>query len=99
MPVAAASRSDCLVFISPPNAPQWRWNDGEGQRRLNQAPSGRFRYVLGVPGAVIIVIAMVLVLPVAVMLAGAVWSAVVGWAFDKGDRGEDMPAEGETDSK
>jgi hypothetical protein len=49
-----------------------------------------------VPGAVIIVIAMVLVLPVAIMLAGAVWSAVVGWAFDKG---EDVPAEDETDSK
>ena len=51
------------------------------------------------PGAVIIVIAMVLVLPVAVMFAGAVWSAVVGWAFDKGDRGKDVPTEGETDSK
>jgi hypothetical protein len=49
-----------------------------------------------VPGAVIIVVAMVLVLPVALMFAGAVWSAVFGWAFDKG---EDVPAEGEAASK
>jgi hypothetical protein len=39
-----------------------------------------------VPGAVIIVIVMVLVLPVAIMLAGAVWSAVFGWTFDRGDQ-------------
>jgi hypothetical protein len=44
-----------------------------------------------VPGAVIIVIVMVLVLPVAIMFAGAVWSGVFGWAFGKGDDG---PAEG-----
>ena len=42
------------------------------------------------PGAVILVIAMVLALPVGLMVAGAVWSAVVGWAFGKGD---DVPAE------
>jgi hypothetical protein len=33
------------------------------------------------PGAVLMVIVMVLVVPVAVMLAGAVWSALLGWAF------------------
>jgi hypothetical protein len=49
-----------------------------------------------VPGAVIIVIVMVLVLPVAIMLAGAVWSAILGWAFGKGD---DAPAEGEAATK
>jgi len=38
-----------------------------------------------VPGVVIIVIVMVLVLPVAIMLAGAVWSGVIGWAFGEGD--------------
>ncbi|MGH9012914.1 MAG: hypothetical protein ACRDZ1_03090 [Acidimicrobiia bacterium] len=32
-------------------------------------------------GAVLIVIAMVIVVPVAVMLAGAVWSALVGWVL------------------
>jgi hypothetical protein len=39
-----------------------------------------------VPGAVLIVIAMVLVLPVAVMFGGAVWSALVGWAFGSGEQ-------------
>jgi hypothetical protein len=33
------------------------------------------------PGVVLIVIAMVLVLPVAVMVAGAVWSALTGWLY------------------
>jgi hypothetical protein len=32
-----------------------------------------------VPGAVIFVAAMVVVVPVAVMVAGALWSAVFGW--------------------
>jgi hypothetical protein len=32
-----------------------------------------------VPGVVIIVIVMVLAIPVAIMLGGAVWSAIVGW--------------------
>jgi hypothetical protein len=32
-----------------------------------------------VPGAIIFVIAMVLVVPVAVMFGGAIWSAVFGW--------------------
>jgi hypothetical protein len=32
-----------------------------------------------VPGAVIFVVAMVLVVPVAVMVGGAIWSAVFGW--------------------
>ena len=31
------------------------------------------------PGAVIFVIAMVLVVPVGVMFAGAIWSALFGW--------------------
>ena len=31
------------------------------------------------PGAVIFVVAMVLVVPVAVMLGGAIWSACFGW--------------------
>jgi hypothetical protein len=47
------------------------------------------------PGAVIIVIVMVLVLPAAIMLAGAVWSAVFGWAFGQG---EDAPTEGDAAS-
>ncbi|HEX2737642.1 MAG TPA: hypothetical protein VHP57_05845 [Acidimicrobiia bacterium] len=44
-------------------------------------------------GAVIIVIAMVLVLPVAVMLAGAIWTAVIGWSLvdDAEVRAEDAP--------
>lgn len=32
-----------------------------------------------VPGAVIFVIVMVLVVPVGVMFAGAIWSALFGW--------------------
>jgi len=32
-----------------------------------------------VPGAVVFVVAMVLVVPVGVMVAGALWSAVFGW--------------------
>lgn len=41
-------------------------------------------------GAVIIVIAMVLVLPVAIMFGGAVWSALLGWTFGGDDQ---TPAE------
>lgn len=41
-------------------------------------------------GAVIILIAMVLVIPVAIMFGGAVWSALIGWAFGSGDQ---TPAE------
>ena len=44
-------------------------------------------------GAVLIVIAMVLVIPVAVMFGGAVWSAVLGWTFD---RTEPAPAPAES---
>jgi hypothetical protein len=33
------------------------------------------------PGAVLMVVVMVLVVPVAVMLGGAVWSALMGWTF------------------
>jgi hypothetical protein len=32
-----------------------------------------------VPGAVVFVVAMVFVVPVAVMLGGAIWSAAFGW--------------------
>jgi hypothetical protein len=39
-------------------------------------------------GVVLIIIAMVLAFPVAVMLAGAVWSALTGWLF-----GDDAPTE------
>jgi hypothetical protein len=32
-----------------------------------------------VPGAIIFVIVMVVVVPVAIMFAGAIWSALSGW--------------------
>jgi hypothetical protein len=32
-----------------------------------------------VAGGIVIVVAMLLVLPVAVMLGGAIWSALMGW--------------------
>ena len=31
------------------------------------------------PGAIIFVVAMVLVIPVAVMFGGAIWTALMGW--------------------
>jgi len=34
---------------------------------------------------VIIVVVMVLVLPVAIMVGGAIWSALLGWSFGKGE--------------
>jgi hypothetical protein len=38
-------------------------------------------------GGVLIVIAMLVVLPVAVMLGGAIWSALMGWVLvDDADR-------------
>jgi hypothetical protein len=40
-----------------------------------------------VPGAIIFVVAMVLVIPVAVMFGGAIWSALTGWLLvDDADR-------------
>ena len=36
-------------------------------------------YRSAVPGALIFVVAMVLVVPVAVMFGGAIWSALTGW--------------------
>jgi hypothetical protein len=44
-------------------------------------------------GVVLIVIAMLIVLPVAVMLAGAIWTAVIGWSLvdDADVRAEDAP--------
>jgi hypothetical protein len=35
------------------------------------------------PGGIVIAIVMLLVLPVAVMLAGAVWSALMGWLLSE----------------
>jgi hypothetical protein len=34
---------------------------------------------LNVPGAIIFVVVMVLVVPVAIMFGGAIWSALSGW--------------------
>jgi membrane glycosyltransferase len=47
-----------------------------------------------VPGVVIIILAMVLVGPVAVMLVGAAWSALFGWMVgnDADQRAEGQPA-------
>ena len=45
------------------------------------------------PGAVIFVVAMVLVVPAAVMLTGAVWSAVFGWLESNQ---ADVPPAGDT---
>jgi hypothetical protein len=43
-----------------------------------------------VPGAIIFVIAMVLVVPVAVMFGGAIWSALFGWlSVDEAERQAD----------
>ena len=45
-------------------------------------------------GVVLIVIALVVVGPVAVMLGGAVWSAVIGWSLvdDAEQQAEGQPA-------
>jgi hypothetical protein len=45
-------------------------------------------------GVVLIVLALVLVGPIAVMLAGAVWSALIGWLLsdDADTRAENQPA-------
>jgi len=44
-------------------------------------------------GGVLIVIAMLVVLPVAVMLGGAIWSALMGWVLvdDAEARNADAP--------
>jgi hypothetical protein len=46
-----------------------------------------------VPGAIIFVICMVLVVPVAVMFGGAIWSALFGWSSvdDANRRAEGTP--------
>jgi hypothetical protein len=36
-----------------------------------------------VPGAIIFVVAMVLVVPVAVMFGGAIWTALMGWLLSE----------------
>jgi hypothetical protein len=45
-------------------------------------------------GVVLIVVAVVLAIPVGVMLAGAVWSALVGWSLtdDADERADGQPA-------
>ena len=45
------------------------------------------------PGVVIIVLVLVLLGPVAVMMGGAAWSALVGWLVgdDAEQRAEDQP--------
>lgn len=45
-------------------------------------------------GAVLIVVAMVVALPVALFVGGAVWSALLGWllADDADERAEGQPA-------
>jgi len=45
-------------------------------------------------GVVLIVLALVLVGPIAVMLGGAVWSALLGWLLtdDADTRAENQPA-------
>jgi hypothetical protein len=45
-------------------------------------------------GVVLIVIAMVLAIPVGIMLAGAVWSALFGWmnSEDADARAEGLPS-------
>ena len=44
---------------------------------------GRARYCRCVPGGIVIALVMLLVLPVAVMLAGAVWSGLMGWLLSE----------------
>ena len=46
------------------------------------------------PGVVLIILVLVLVGPVAVMLAGAIWSGIVGWLLgdDADTRAEGQPA-------
>jgi hypothetical protein len=45
-------------------------------------------------GAALIVVAMVIALPVALFVAGAMWSALLGWllADDADERAEGQPA-------
>jgi hypothetical protein len=45
-------------------------------------------------GAIVIVVAMLIVLPVAVMLGGAAWSALMGWLLtdDADARNADAPS-------
>ena len=46
------------------------------------------------PGAILFAVAMVLVVPIAVMVGGAIWSAVFGWfaSEDACERGGTAPA-------
>ena len=51
------------------------------------------RYVVAVAGGIVIALVMLLVLPVAIMLGGAVWSALMGWLLtdDAAARNEGAP--------
>ena len=46
------------------------------------------------PGVVLLVIGMLIVGPIAIMLGGAIWSALVGWLLidDTDQRAEGQPA-------
>jgi len=59
----------------------------------NPAAVKDLRYRGRVLGAVVIVIAMILVVPVAIMLGGAIWSALMGWLLteDAEARAEGKP--------
>jgi membrane glycosyltransferase len=49
--------------------------------------------VADVLGAVLMVVVMVLVVPVAIMFGGAIWSALFGWvSSDDADRGHEGDA-------
>jgi hypothetical protein len=69
-----------------------RWNSRKIVRSLRavckHCPIRHTRYSLAVvAGGIIIAVVMLLLLPVAVMLGGAIWSALLGWLLvDDGDR-------------
>jgi cytochrome b subunit of formate dehydrogenase len=53
----------------------------------SSVPSSRSDNVLAVLGAVLMIVVMVLVVPVAIMFGGAIWSALFGWvSSDDADR-------------
>src|SRR5207244_2556934 len=55
---------------------------------------GRKRYVQAMVGVVIMIVAMVLIVPVAIMFGGAIWSALFGWiSSDDADRPATAPEE------
>jgi membrane glycosyltransferase len=53
----------------------------------SSVPPSQSDNVLAVLGAVLMVVVMVLVVPVAIMFGGAIWSALFGWvSSDDADR-------------